>query len=144
MALISKSCEYGLRAALFIAARGDNGFVPIHDISRDLGISFHFLTKILQKLTQNGLLKSYRGPSGGIALARKAHDISLLEIVRAIEEHDIFSTCVLGLKNCGDSTPCPLHQHWARERTRIESSFGSMTLDKLSKPIANGTLRLTD
>ena len=144
MALISKSCEYGLRAALFIAARGAGGFVPIRDISRELGISFHFLTKILQKLTQEGLLKSYRGPSGGVALARPAREISMLEIVRAIEERDIFTSCALGLKGCSDATPCPLHRVWAQERARIEKMFGGVTLDKLAKPIADGTLRLAD
>lgn len=144
MALISKSCEYGLRATLYIAASGDAGYVSIRDISRDLDISFHFLTKILQKLTQHGILKSSRGPSGGVALARPVKSVTLLDIVQAIEDRDLFTSCVLGLKECGESTPCPLHVQWAQERSRIQRMFRGTTLDKLAGPIAAGTLRLAN
>lgn len=144
MAMMSKSCEYGLRATLYIAARREGSYVSIRDISQELDISFHFLTKILQKLTHNGILKSYRGPSGGVDLARPAKNISLYDIVRAIEERDIFTSCVLGLHGCGEKQPCPLHDHWAGERGRIEKMFRGATLDRLSKPIADGLLRLSD
>ncbi|HMO04784.1 MAG TPA: Rrf2 family transcriptional regulator [Kiritimatiellia bacterium] len=144
MSLISKSCEYGLRATLYIAARRGDDYVSIRDISRDLDISFHFLTKILQKLTQHGILKSYRGPSGGVALARPVKSVSLLDVVQAIEDRELFTSCVLGLNECGEKTPCPLHAQWAQERARIQRMFRGTTLDKLAKPIAEGTLRLAN
>lgn len=144
MALISKSCEYGLRAALYVASQKNAEYVSIREISDKLDISFHFLTKILQKLTRGGILHSYRGPSGGVSLAKPAKSISLLTIVRAIEERDIFSSCVLGLAGCGEKSPCPLHQHWAAERSRIEKIFKQATLDKLAAQIARGELRLVD
>ena len=65
MNLLTKSCVYGLRATLYVASFcGERHFVPIREISEKLGLSFHFLTKILQKLTEAGLMESYRGPSG--------------------------------------------------------------------------------
>ena len=64
--LLSRSAEYGLRAALYLASLEPSGFVSIRDISDHLGLSFHFLTKIFQKLTRAGLLHSYRGPNGGV------------------------------------------------------------------------------
>jgi Rrf2 family transcriptional regulator, iron-sulfur cluster assembly transcription factor len=144
MALISKSCEYGLRAALYVASQKNTEYVSIREISEKLDISFHFLTKILQKLTQGGIMHSYRGPSGGVSLAKPAKTISLLDIVRSIEEKDIFTSCILGLAGCGEKSPCPLHHQWARERAKIESIFKNATLDKLASQIARGELRLSD
>jgi len=144
MALISKSSEYGLRAALYIAGRPEGEYVSIGEMSKVLGISFHFLTKILQKLTQGGLLKSMRGAKGGIALAKPPEQISLLDIVENVEGPDLFGGCILGLVGCGVKKPCPLHRHWARERTRIEAMFRKMTLQRLARETARDHLRLAD
>ncbi len=144
MALISKSSEYGLRAALYIAAHPAGTYVSIGEMSKELGISFHFLTKILQKLTHGGLLKSVRGAKGGIALARPARQISLLDIVQHLEGLDLFDNCILGLAGCGEQKPCPLHRHWGRERTRIQAMFRKMTLERLARETARDHLRLAD
>ena len=144
MAIISKSSEYGLRAALYIAARPVGDYVSIGEMSREMGISFHFLTKILQKLSQGGLLKSRRGAQGGIALAKPADTISLLDIVENVDGADLFGGCILGLTGCGVNRPCPLHQHWSRERTRIETMFRKMTLKRLARDMTRDHLRLAD
>lgn len=129
---------------LFLAARREEGYVSIPEVADALGISHHFLTKVLQKLTAARLLESNRGPGGGIALARPVSRISLLDVVQAIEDRDLFTTCVLGLAGCGERSPCPLHERWSGERRRIEEMFRSARLDNLSGPIAEGLLRLTD
>ncbi|HMO51877.1 MAG TPA: Rrf2 family transcriptional regulator [Kiritimatiellia bacterium] len=144
MTFISKSCEYSLRAALYIAAQEGGSYVSIKAISKELGISFHFLTKLLQKLTEHGLLKSYRGPSGGVTLAKPAKKISLYDIIVAQEEGELFSSCVLGLAGCGARTPCPLHKQWMTERKRLEKMFKRATLDKLAVQVARGELRLAN
>lgn len=144
MTIMSKSCEYSLRAVLYIAAKEGDSCVSIREMSKKLDISFHFLTKLLQKLTEHGLLKSYRGPSGGITLAKPTKQISLYDIIMALDEGGMFTSCVLGLKGCGERTPCPLHKQWAEERKRLEKIFKSATLDKLAGPVARGELRLVD
>ena len=83
--MFSKACVYGLRAALYVATLDKQAFVPIKTISDHLDISFHFLTKILQTLTQHHIMLSYRGPNGGIALARPAEQINAIQIVEAID-----------------------------------------------------------
>lgn len=144
MSLISKSSEYGLRASLYVAARKEAGFVPIREISNRLDISFHFLTKILQRLTEQGIMHSYRGPSGGVSLTKSAAEISLHDIVHAIEGGEMFTSCILGLEGCGEKTPCPLHHHWAKERIRIETMFKDTTLDQAAKLMNKNELRITD
>lgn len=140
--MLSKSCEYGLRATLFLAALDQKGYVSIGTISEELDISFPFLTKIFQKLNDAGHLTSQRGPKGGVALTTPADEMTLYDVVVAIDGDDLFEECVLGLPGCGDERPCPLHDRWADERDRVEELFRSMTLAELAKRIHGDDLRL--
>lgn len=129
--MLSKSCEYGLRAALYLATLNEEGYVSIGTISEELDISFPFLTKIFQKLNDAGLLDSQRGPKGGVALTKPADEVTLYEIVVAIDGDDLFRECVLGLPNCGDAEPCPLHDQWIGKRDQIENMLRNATLAEL-------------
>lgn len=143
--MLSKSCIYGLRASIFIALHdADEGYVSIRRIADELDISFHFLTKILQHLTEGGIMKSYRGPSGGVRLAIPADKVSLLDIVELLEGEDYFRSCILGLPGCGKENPCPMHEDWARTRKGLRAMFGKSRLDRLAKSVAGGKIRLAD
>lgn len=145
MSLLSKSCVYGLRATLYVASYdADRKFVPIREVAEELKISFHFLTKILQQLTEAGLMESYRGPNGGIALARAPASISLLDVVKAIDGDGAFRNCVLGLSECSDTSPCPMHGTWGRQRADLRDALSSATLDVLRGPVLREELRLRD
>ena len=74
--LLSKSCVYGLRATLYLATKDRNEFTPIKRLSDKLEISFHFLTKILQQLTADGMLESFKGPNGGVRLTKPGDKIA--------------------------------------------------------------------
>ena len=140
--LLSRSCEYGLRASLYLASLQEDGFTPIRAISDELDIEFHFLTKIFRQLTEAGLMHSQRGPRGGIALARSPDRITLLEIVVAIDGDDLFQECVLGLPGCGEQKPCPMHERWAVERERVKKMFTETTLATMAEDIRHQDLRL--
>ena len=143
--LLSKSCEYGLRASLHLATlEREEEFVSISEISEALDISFHFLTKTFQKLTEAGIMHSHRGPKGGIALARPADDVTLLDIVLAIDGPDLFEECILGLPECGNQRPCPIHERWATERSRLEVMFTRKSLAETAKEVREQNLRLKD
>lgn len=145
MSFLSKSCVYGLRAVVYVASfAGERKFVPIHEISDQLSLSFHFLTKILQQLTEARIMESYRGPNGGIALARAAQQISLMDIVSAIDGDDMFTTCALGLTECSNKRPCPLHETWKKQRTDLMSALQKTSLEGLRDPVMRSQLRLRD
>ncbi|WP_199774169.1 RrF2 family transcriptional regulator [Salinibacter altiplanensis] len=143
--LLSKSCEYGLRAMLYLGTlendEGSEGeddgsaptreYVSIQTVSDDLEIGFSFLTKVFQQLNDAGLLTSKRGPGGGVALTRAPDAIGLYEIVVAIDGADLFEECVLGLPGCGEAEPCPLHEHWTEERDRMKTTFQQTTLSEV-------------
>lgn len=141
--LLSKSCEYGLRAAIYLVVNEEeDAYLSIKEISESLDIPYHFLTKTLQKLTKQGILKSYRGPKGGVSLARAADEISVKDIVVAIDGRAIFEECVLGLPGCGNEKPCPLHDQWATARDRLSSVFETTTLRSLADQIKTSDVRL--
>ncbi|WP_243664718.1 RrF2 family transcriptional regulator [Rhodothermus marinus] len=92
---------------LYLAALNHDGYVSIREIGERLNISVPFLTKIFQKLTQAGLMQSLRGPSGGVMFARSPEEITLFDVIVAIDGPDLFTECVLGLPGCGEAPPAP-------------------------------------
>ncbi|MBS1538726.1 MAG: Rrf2 family transcriptional regulator [Bacteroidetes bacterium] len=142
--LLSKSCIYGIRAAIYVASVEGNQFMSIRQIANKLDISFHFLTKILQTLTLDGIMNSYRGPNGGIMLARDANSIMLIDLVKALDGDNIFRECFLGLENCGNSIPCPLHEHWANIRKNITIVLTNTSLSELASKVSTMEHRLSE
>lgn len=141
--LLSKSCIYGLRASLFLASNQNGEYISIREMSDKLDISFHFLTKILQQLTAAGLMESYKGPNGGVRLTKSGSEVSLFEIVEAIDGKDLFTECALGLPGCGTEKPCPLHDKWADTRDSIRAMLENTNLVELAKKGKDLNLRIT-
>jgi Rrf2 family protein len=142
--LLSKSCIYGVQAAIYVAALPKNEYVSIQHIADKLHISFHFLTKVLQNLTQVGIMVSYRGPNGGIALARPASSVTLADIISAIDGEEIFHECLFGLPGCGTADPCPAHENWTGMRLRLHQLCKNLTLSELGERANQLNIRLAN
>lgn len=141
---LPKTCIYAIQASLYLTTRrATRRYVPIRVIADDLNISYHFLTKILQTLSAADILTSYRGPNGGVGLAGAPEDITVMQIIGALDHRDLFDRCLLGLPGCGESKPCPLHEEWEKARVRLRHAFETITLASMAAEIENGTLRLT-
>lgn len=115
---LSQACKYGLRAIVYLAQHGERPRLS-QEIARELQIPKHFLAKILQDLSKNRLLFSYKGRGGGFKLARPAREIKLLEVIAAIEGPQFGQGCLLGLPECSDDSPCPLHYQWTELKDSI-------------------------
>lgn len=131
--VLSRACEYAIRAVLYLAEKQDAAYVSVKEIAEQTGVSFHFLGKILQTLTQKGLLVSYKGPKGGIRLAKSPDEITVLQVVEAIDGLGVLKTCVLGLPNCGEGKPCALHEQWGPIRAEIRTMFQGKSIAALLK-----------
>ena len=140
--ILSQRCEYAVRTALFLAASDRSGYVAVREISAALNIPRPFLAKTVQDLTSAGIFTSMRGPAGGLTLARPASQITLKEIVLAVDGADLFTECVLGLPGCGDRRPCPLHGQWAPARARVHDMFAAATLADTAAQTQAGDFRL--
>ena len=118
--IYSKPCMHGLRAVIYIASRNVESPVRGEDIAREEDLPQPFLSKILKILSSRNILHSVRGPGGGFRLARPAEEITLLDIVEAIDGLTQFEECALGWKTCQDDKPCPLHNSWKDMRTGLK------------------------
>lgn len=130
--ILSKSCVYGLRASVYLASKKEDHFITIKKLSDDLNISFHFLTKVLQQLTKDEILESYKGPNGGVKLAKPAHSVTFLDVVISIDGKYMLSDCLLALPACGELNPCPLHDEWHQLKENLRSMMANITLEDLS------------
>jgi Rrf2 family protein len=132
--LFSKSCEYAMRAVLYLASREEGGHpVLLREISDALDIPHHFLNKVLQQLTRDGILVSHKGITGGFSVARPSSEITLEDIVKAIDGERFRARCVLGIPGCGDDAPCPVHAQWACARDIILGMIRTRSVHHLSR-----------
>jgi len=121
--MFSKSCEYGLRAVIFIAQQSSkNNKVSMSTISEEINSPQAFTAKILQQLTRNNIVKSIKGPYGGFTIEEYKMGTRLSEIVSVLDGDSIYEGCGLGLKQCDAKSPCPLHFKFV-EIKRIKRSF---------------------
>lgn len=131
--IFSRQCEYAIQAILFLALKEDDKMVSIRELTDNFDIPYHFLAKILQNLTHRGFLKSSRGSSGGFSLAKPASEITLLEIVSAIDGTKIRESCIMGFPDCTDTARCALHEYWAKSREDIFNVLEQKTIDHMAK-----------
>ncbi|NIG53408.1 Rrf2 family transcriptional regulator [Chitinophaga sp. Cy-1792] len=138
--MFSRTCEYGIRAMIFIAQKTKNGErVGIKEIATGIDSPEAFIAKILQELGRKGLLQSQKGPSGGFYLDKPSRKNTLADIVRAIDGDRLFSSCGLGLKQCSETHPCPIHNEFGKIRKAIKqmlekSKIGEFT-DELEQQL---------
>ncbi len=135
--IFSKKCEYGLQAVLFLSAKGTGEVVSADEIAKRLNIPKEFVSKILQSLTESGLVSSRKGKAGGFSLAKHPALIRLIDVVAAIDGLAIFNSCVLGFPNCSPDHPCPLHEKWGQLRSSAYSMLTEQTLDQLKEKTLN-------
>jgi Rrf2 family protein len=141
--VLSQACINGLRALLYLASQDrQEGYTSIKEMADKLDISFYFLTKILQMLTQKEILQSYRGPNGGVSLAVKPEDLYLLDVMHLFEGDDFLDTCLLGMPGCGEMKPCPVHEFWKHTKGALKEEFGQTSLAMLAEQIRLGEVRL--
>lgn len=137
--MFSKSCEYGIRAIIYIAAENKRGEkVGISEICENIEAPAHFTAKILQILSRNGIVSSQKGVHGGFFLDENQRKTKLIEVVTAIDGKEIFTGCGLGLKQCSASNPCPLHDKFKAIRNDLKKMLDSTTIDELGNSIKKG------
>jgi len=131
--IFSKSCEYALQAALFLARHQKRSPILVREISDSLYIPYHVLSKTMQNLAKNGILISNKGVNGGFALSRRPSEILLKDVVKAIDGDEFLTKCVLGFPKCGDNNPCPVHDQWTKAKDIILDMLYRKNLEELSQ-----------
>ena len=142
--LFSHATEYAISAVLYLASHAESQPILVRDIASALDIPFPSLAKVVQILTRQGMLASYKGPGGGVALARPAKDMALLQVVEAIEGPGLTRECVLGIPGCSEGTAhCPLHEQWGKIRGDIVTMLGDRNIAQIARRLKGRKYVLT-
>ena len=138
--MFSKACEYGIRAAIFIAAKSLEGQrVSLKEIAREIDSPEAFTAKILQLLVKNKLISSIKGPHGGFQIEKGQIDtIRLSEVVSAIDGDQIYRGCGLGLKECNADMPCPVHNKFIKIRDELKKMLTTTSIYELASGLDIG------
>src|SRR5579884_375132 len=131
--LLSRSAEYAVRALTFLALQRPGKLTGAKEISEAENIPMPFLWKILQMLTKRKLVRSFKGVHGGYELAASAEKIPLMAIVNVTDGSDLREGCVLGLPECDNRNPCPLHDQWKEIRANVTRMLDETTLADLAR-----------
>lgn len=110
------------------AASRRAGYVMLDKLTEQASLPREFLAKIFRQLVEGGILTSAKGPGGGFALAKPAHDISLLNVIEVIDGGHQIDGCVVGLARCNDHMPCPQHDLFKPIRQRLRAYLSTTTL----------------
>jgi Rrf2 family protein len=140
--IFSKKCELALQAVLFLSAQKPNELFSAADISTSLKVPKEFVSKVLQSLTDSGIVASRKGKSGGFYLGKSPSQIRLIDIVAAIDELAMFHSCVLGFPGCSSEHPCPVHHKWGKLREETYKMLSDQTLEELRDLTINKIKRL--
>ncbi|AVR47313.1 transcriptional regulator [Christiangramia fulva] len=136
--MFSKACEYGIKATLFIAQESNHGNrASLKDIADAIDSPESFTAKILQKLVQQDIILSKKGPHGGF-FTDPDHNKKLSEIVKAIDGDNIYQGCALGFGECSEDHPCPLHSEFLGIRNEFKGMLENTTVQDLVEKIELG------
>ncbi len=127
--MFSQTVEYALRAVVHLADQA-----PAHRTTDQIATATRvpkaYLSKVLQGLSRAGIVLSQRGSGGGMTLVKSAADLTLLEVINAVEPINRIKTCPLGLKTHGIRL-CPLHKRMDQALSTIEEAFRGTTLAEI-------------
>ncbi len=129
--LYSATIEYALRALAHIATLEPGQRILARDLAEATDVPRQFLGKILHRLARVDLLDSAKGRGGGFKFSKPAGEICVADVVEALEGGDIMKVCVLGLDECNDEQPCPMHDEWKVFRRSLAERVYAMSVADL-------------
>jgi Rrf2 family protein len=130
---VTREGDYGIRSVLFLARHPIKKVSFVNEISEEYKIPRSFLAKILQKLVKAKIVRSYRGVKGGFSLTKPAHDITVLDVLEAIEGKLALNICVPDKKKCAFSKHCPTHFLWANVQSKVSETLKKTNFEELAK-----------
>lgn len=130
--LLSKTSEHAIRLVFYLVQNTDGkSYSPIRKIANELNISAFLLSKVAQRLIQAGVLVSSTGPNGGVTLSSNFPNLHLIDVILPIEGSGLLDKCILGISDCSNDNPCPIHHHWKAGRAVLERLFIDLSLADL-------------
>lgn len=129
--LLSLGFQYVISAMILLTREPQGTAIPATKLAKPLNSPVNYLSQRLAMLIEPGILGSRRGLNGGVYLAKDPAEISLYDVVVAVEGDEFFNKCFLGYDGCGGIEPCPFHDEWSKRRNSIKTWLQKTTLADL-------------
>jgi Rrf2 family protein len=129
---ITRQADYAVRAMTYLAQYGSEKSVATGTIAQEKSIPPSFLAKIVSQLSVAGLLQTSRGARGGVKLAKDAKDISLLDVVEAIDGPILLNDCVTDSTSCAYDEDCPLKDVWCDAQRSLVDQLAKANFAELA------------
>jgi Rrf2 family iron-sulfur cluster assembly transcriptional regulator len=130
---LTRGGEYGIRGVLYLARHDDGKISMLSAIAKAQDVPPRFLAKIFQALAKAGVVKSHRGAKGGFSLARPASEITIKDVIEAIEGPIYLNVCLVGQGECSRDKICPVHAVWEEAQEKMMSVLGRANFADLAK-----------
>jgi len=131
---LTRKGEYAIRGIVYLATLQPGKVVLVSEIAEATDVPQTFLAKIFQSFAKQGLVNSFRGTGGGFVLGRPASQITLRQVVEAVEGPVIPNRCLIADVGCERKERCTVHPVWNRMQQQIGAILDSVTLEELSRP----------
>ena len=140
--MFSKATEYAIRATIYLAQKSaEDKKLGIDEIAKAIDSPKSFTAKILQSLTRdNKVVSSVRGPNGGFYISEKGKKLPVRAVLLAMGEEEMLEKCVMGLKQCSEIRPCPMHTQYKAIKKQLISLFTSKSIQQLAAEIKDGVV----
>lgn len=138
--MFSKATEYALRAVIVIAQKSsEEKKIGLDEIARAIQSPRSFTAKILQQLTAGDkIISSSRGPNGGFYISEGSRKLPMRSVLAAMGEDVKLEKCVLGLKQCSEIKPCPMHAQYKLIKPLLLNLFESKSIENMAEELTAG------
>ena len=129
--MLSKTALHALRAMTVLAELPKGDYAGAVDVAHAIEAPRNYLGKLLQSLSEVGLVESQKGKGGGFRLAKDAADITVFDVVDPIDHVSRWQGCFMGQSQCSSESPCPVHCRWQAVRDPYMAFLKGTTLADL-------------
>ena len=141
--MLSNQSKYAVRGVIYLAihASETNKFGS-KEVGNKINVPVPFLAKIFQKLSKEQLISSSKGPHGGFYLSDEQLEGNLLEVIHSIDGKDSFNSCFIGLPECSDENPCPVHHLAGPLKKQLLEDLEKRSIAEFAKDAKKGRSRI--
>lgn len=133
--MITREADYAIRAVLYLAAKGDTGLVATNELADEMLVPYRFLRRIVQKLVEGGLVVTHRGKGGGLRLARRPDEITLVDVLRIADSKALYlNSCLTnGHAICPRAPFCTVRPQLRAVQDQLGCALDGLTFAMLAQ-----------
>ena len=137
--MFSNQSKYAIRGVIYLALHAsENNKLGSKEVGEKINVPQPFLAKIFQTLSKENIITSNKGPKGGFHLTDKELSGNLMSVIECIDGLDTFNSCFIGLPQCNDENPCPIHHLGAPLRKKLVSDLKKRSIAEFAEETKKG------